>query len=210
MFATYPRGQPPRARSAPVPPQETSSQLVAACSTPNGSGTAQAGGKTPLGLRVPMWGQGCQPLAPVFFHDTSAGSSSSASVAGVARSSAVWLAEAGPLSTGFTPQGVLHLDACLWTPYAAVHASLSLRAISYAVHGHTFPEAFGEMINMLPLFLDDSREALLDDDREASWAKRHAWVCPSVAMRTQRRNTRYWQSSRPGAGAGWKEHCPYL
>src|SRR5262249_61629076 len=55
-----------------------------------------------------------------------AGSSSSASVAGVARSSAVWLAEGGPLSTGFTPQGVPHLDACC-VPLTPLSTRSSLR-----------------------------------------------------------------------------------
>ena len=99
---------------------------VAACSTPSGSGTARAGGKTPPGLRLPILGQVCQPLTPVFFNDACAGSSSSASIAGVAHSSAVWLAEGGTLSTGFTPQGMPYLDACC-VPLTPLSTRSSLR-----------------------------------------------------------------------------------
>src|SRR6267142_1288224 len=115
-----------RCWSAPVPSEETFERPVAACSTPSGSGTAQAGGEIPPGPRFPILGQVCQPLAPVVCDDASAGSLTSASIAGVARSSAVWLAEVGPLSTGFTPQGVPRLDACC-VPLTPLSTRSSLR-----------------------------------------------------------------------------------
>ena len=109
-----------------MPSAETCSRPVAAYATPSGAGTAQAGGASPPGLRFPMVGQGSQPCAPVVGDDASAGSSSSAEVAGVVRSSAVWLAEVGPWSTGFPPQGVPPLDAC-GVPLTPLSTRSSLR-----------------------------------------------------------------------------------
>src|SRR5262249_38805434 len=115
-----------RCWSSPGPSEETCERPVAACSTPSGSGTAQAGGEIPPGPRFPIVGQVAQPFSPVVCDDASAGSSSSAEVAGVVRSAAVWLAAGGPLSTGFTPQGVPHLDACC-VPLTPLSTRSSLR-----------------------------------------------------------------------------------